>query len=493
MHPTALPGPGLAGDIGPASRAFIDWLADAKQSIWQVLPLHPVGPGFSPYASPSAFAGGPHLLSLSDLVDDGLLDRRQAAAPTHDRARVEPAQLAAWRAPRVALAARALAQDDPDAVVAFAERADWVADWALYCALTQAHGASDWRDLPPALANREPDALAGARHTHAPAITHAIAIQALFDRQWSRLRAVARDRGVTLVGDMPLFVATGGADVWRHRDHFRGQPDAGDRWRPDPVTGAPPDFYSPTGQRWGTPHHDWPAHAADGFSWWVARVRALLDRVDVLRVDHFRGLVAAWAIPAAQPDATGGAWEPGPGRALFDALEAALGPLPLIVEDLGDLSPAVHALRDALGLPGLKILQQAFDGDPHHPFLPHNFGHARWVACTGTHDTDTAVGWYAAADSATRHQLRVTARGSGDEPHWELIRLAWASVADTAVAPLQDVLGLGSDARFNTPGQPDGCWRWRATALPTPDATRQLAQLTHQTGRAPLPSPHTPD
>ena len=493
VHPTALPGPGPAGDIGPAARAFIDWLSDAGQTIWQVLPLHPVGSGFSPYASPSAFAGGAHLLSLDDLVDEGLLHRGEAAAPPHDRTRVDPDQLAAWHAPRVACAARALVHDAPSIVEELIERADWVADWALYAALTHAHGVRDWRDLPPELARRAPAALARARTDHAAAIAEAVATQALFDRQWRRLRAAAAHRGVALMGDMPLFVATGGADVWAHRDRFRGGPDPHGRWRPDPVTGAPPDFFSPTGQRWGTPHHDWPAHAAAGFAWWIARLATLLDRVDTVRIDHFRGLVAAWAIPADQPDATGGAWEPGPGRALFDALRAALGPLPLVVEDLGDLSPAVHALRDALELPGLKILQQAFDGDPYHPFLPHNFGHARWVACTGTHDTDTAVGWYTGADPLTQHHLRLAARASGDAPHWDLIRLAWASVADTAVAPLQDVLGSGSEARFNTPGQPDGCWRWRAASLPDPAATHHLASLTHQTGRATPPSPETPD
>lgn len=396
---------------------------------------------------------------------------------------MDRAALRGWHAPRVAWAADRLARWDPGAVHAFATDNPWARDAARHTALCAAHGVPDWRSLPPRLRDRDPEALADADATHGRAISADLAAQLLFERQWRGVRAAARDRGVRIVGDVPIFVGTGSADVWARRDHFRGSEGAGG-WSPDPVTGVPPDYFSPGGQRWGNPHYAWPAHASSGFAWWVDRFRRAFSLADVVRVDHFRGFAAAWEIPASASDATGGAWAPAPGDALFRAVRAALGSLPLIAEDLGEITPDVEALRDRLGLPGMKILQFAFGGDADHPFLPHTWGHTAWAAYTGTHDNDTAAGWYATAGDRARHRYRVYTGRDGSEPGWDLIRLAWSSVARLAITPMQDVLGLGSVARMNTPGVPDGNWLWRAPGLPSAAASR-LRALAAAYGRLP--------
>jgi len=486
LHPTSLPGTGPCGDLGDGALRFLDWLHAAGCGLWQVLPLHPTGGGFSPYDSTSAFAGGTHLLSLDRLVADGILHPDEARPPGPARSRVDRDALAAWHAPRVARAARRLAEADPTAVASFMDARPWCRDVARHGALCAAHGVADWRGLPAPLRDRDPDALATADHALSEDIAAAVAAELLFDGQWRAVRRAAASRGIRIVGDLPIFVGAGSADVWARRALFRG--DHGPSgWTPEPVTGVPPDYFSPMGQRWGNPHYDWPAHAAEGFRWWVSRFERAFALADVVRVDHFRGFAAAWEIPGSAPDARGGKWAPAPGDALFRAVRAELGGLPLIAEDLGDITPDVEALRDRLGLPGMKILQFAFGGDAAHTFLPHTWTHTGWAAYTGTHDNDTAAGWYADTGDRPRHRYRVYAGRDGQEPGWDLIRLAWASIARFAITPMQDVLGLGSIARMNTPGTTEGNWTWRTQDLPAAAAER-LRSLSEVYSRLPPPA-----
>jgi 4-alpha-glucanotransferase len=484
LHPTSLPGDGPCGDLGAGADRFLDWLADAGCTLWQVLPLVPPGAGFSPYDSPSATALGTHLLSLDRLVADGLLGADALADRPQSPHRVDVDALERWHAPLVRRAARRLAADDPAAVDAFAAAHPGLEEWALFDALRGAFAVEGWQDLPPALARRDPDALERARAENAGAIRASLAAQLLVHRQWARVRAAAHARGVRVVGDVPIFVSGGSADVWAWRHLFRGAEGDDGRWRPDPVTGVPPDYFSPRGQRWGNPHYAWEAHQAEGFAWWRRRIGSVFEHCDLVRVDHFRGFAAAWEVPAGAPDATHGAWAPAPGRALFQALQAELGDLPLIAEDLGIITPDVEALRDELGLPGMKVLQFAFGGTDDHAFLPHTWAHPRWVAYTGTHDTDTAIGWYRSATAREQHRYRVYCGRDGSEPGWDLVRLAWSSVAGMAIAPVQDVLGLDGAWRMNVPGLARGNWTFRAPDLPAGSAAR-LRELTGAYGRLP--------
>ncbi len=430
-------------------------MSEAGLDTWQMLPVHPVGPGQSPYASPSAFAADIRLISIETLVANGLL----APVPLPwGTAELDPAAVDAWKVPLLRTAAARVAPDAGCRAFVDAERA-WLADWTLYAALRRVHGGG-WWDWPGTSAGRR--GVARLRKEHAALIAEEEGLQYLFHLQWTHLRAAAHARGIRLVGDIPIFVSGDGCDTWAQRDLFRLDP-AG---RPDPVAGVPPDYFSPDGQRWGNPTYAWQRHADTGFAWWTARLRRELALFDAVRLDHFRGFCASWSIPAAEQDARVGKWEPGPGRPLFDALRAALGDLPLIAEDLGVITPDVGALRDGLALPGMKVLQFAYGDDATHPFLPHNLAHSRWVMYTGTHDNDTAAGWYAAADEKARHRFRVTCGRDGAAPAWSMLREAWASVAATAIAPMQDFLGLGSEARLNTPGRADGNWGWRLRELP---------------------------
>lgn len=483
LHPTALPGPHGSGDLGPAARRFADWLASAGQTLWQVLPLTPPGAGDSPYASDSAFAGNPLLIDLGALAAAGWLtdgelhaeggrgsgdEAGHASRPA--AAGVRSGDLAAGRvnfpavrrfrmsrlrraAERFFAGAERLAEQD---FVAFcAAEADWLDDYALFAALGTRH-AGDWTQWPAPLARRVPAALAAARRELAEEIDFQRFCQWCFARQWAALKAHANARGVELVGDLPIFVSAHSADVWAHPQLF----DLDVAGRPRVVAGVPPDYFSDTGQRWGNPLYVWERHAAEGYRWWIARLAASLRQFDRLRIDHFRGFAAHWEIDADAETAIDGRWQPGPGAPLFLAARAALGRLPLIAEDLGVITEDVVALRESLGLPGMRILQFAFDGRADNPYLPHNHS-ADSVVYTGTHDNDTTPGWWAGCDEATRVRVREYLASNGEAIHWDLIRTAFASVADTAIVPLQDVLGLGSEARMNTPGAAQGCWAWR--------------------------------
>ncbi len=447
LHPTSLPGPGPVGEIGPYAVAFLEWMTLAGLDTWQVLPLHPVGGGDSPYASPSAFAADPRLISVESLVVEGLI--ASSPMPWGQEA-MDPEEIVAWKVPLLrAAAARVAATAECRAWVAMQE--GWLRDWGLYSAASREHGSAwwTWGKL--------------RRQDYGTEIAIAEGLQYLFAVQWGRLREAARKRGIRIVGDLPIFVSHDACDVWANRELFLFDADG----RPDPVSGVPPDYFAPMGQRWANPMYDWPRHARGKYAWWKARVRRELDMVDAVRLDHFRGYEAAWAIPADEPDARNGKWTSGPGEALFHALaEDNGGALPFWAEDLGDITPEVDALRARFHLPGMKILQFAFGTNGTHPFLPHNYVGTDWIAYTGTHDNDTAVGWYDAADDVTRHGFRVYTGRDGSDPGYGLLREAWASVADTAIAPMQDFLRMGSEGRLNTPGVSAGNWAWRLRELP---------------------------
>jgi 4-alpha-glucanotransferase len=458
LHPTALPSPYGIGDLGAAARAFVDFLVAAGQTIWQVLPLGPTGEGASPYQSPSGHAGNPLLIDLEDLVAEGWLSRRDLA-PLRDlpRDRVDFARLGPLKSALLEQAAAAFLRagaDRRDEFARFREHTShWLDAYAEFMAQKDAHeGASwtDWGGAPPA---RERVRLHQA-------------VQFQFFRQWSALKEYARERGVRFIGDVPLYVAHDSVDVWRHRHLFDLRAGGGPRL----VGGVPPDYFSASGQLWGNPLYRWDVMQLDGYAWFVERMRWTLGMVDVVRIDHFRGLESYYEIPGEAADARQGRWVPGPADRVLIALREGLGGLPFIAEDLGIITAEVHALRDRFSLAGMRVLQFAFGNpDGGDPFKPHNFV-PNAVAYTGTHDNDTTLGWFrgpggvdtdAAQARAERERALRYLHSDGREIHWDFIRAVESSVARTAVVPLQDVLGLGSEARFNRPSSPTGNWTWR--------------------------------
>ncbi len=485
-HLTCLPSPFGIGDLGDAAYRFVDFLCSAGQSVWQVLPLGPTGYGDSPYQPFSAFAGNPLLIDLRQLVEDGLLTERDLALPdpfADDR--VHYGEVIAFKQMVLRHAYQRLpgapqALQDEFAAFCEAER-DWLADYALFMALKQRHAWASWFEWPREIALRAPEAMARWRDELSDEIAYHSLLQFLFERQWQRLHVYAQSNGIQIIGDLPIFVGHDSADVWGHQELF--QLDA--QGQPTVVAGVPPDYFSPTGQRWGNPLYRWERMAEDGYGWWLARLRRVLSLVDEVRIDHFRGFVAYWEVPAAEPTAIHGRWVPGPGRAFFDAVRAALGDLPIIAEDLGLITQDVTALRQELGLPGMTVLQFAFGGPATNPHLP--FNHERnSVVYTGTHDNDTSVGWYAGLGEREAHRARVYTGTDGSDMHWHLIRLAMTSVSDLAIYPLQDVLGLDSGARMNFPGRAQNNWTWRYTpdAL-DPALAAALSELARVTGRHP--------
>jgi 4-alpha-glucanotransferase len=496
LHPTSLPGPYGLGDLGPAAYRFLDFLTRARQRIWQVLPLGPTGYGDSPYQCFSAFAGNPLLIDLDALAASGLLtDADLAPARALPAGPIDYGAVITHRRP---LWLRALERFDQGAHRvsrnAFAtfqvDQAEWLDDFALFMAVKDAHDQVAWTQWDPAIAQREPDALARWRARHAREIRAHQFAQYLFFSQWRALRDAARAAGVALMGDIPIFVAHDSADVWANRRLFQLNDDG----TPAVVAGVPPDYFSATGQLWGNPHYRWDAIAEEGYAWWIARVRAALAVVDMVRLDHFRGFDAAWEIPGNAETAANGQWVPGPGAALFEAMQRAIGRLPFVAENLGVITPAVETLREQFDFPGMAILQFAFGTDPQAPdFMPHNYPRNR-VAYTGTHDNDTTTGWWT---SGTGHSTRSSADliaereltchyldTDGVEIHWDFIRAVLGSVADTAIVPMQDVLGLGHDARMNQPATSSGNWRWRMDAGAATDSiARRLGTLAEVYGR----------
>jgi 4-alpha-glucanotransferase len=485
LHPTSLPGPHGSGDLGPEAYHFVDWLVAGGQTLWQILPLAGIGPGNSPYMSNSAFAGNVLLIELAELQREGWLDA-QALAPVAGLAddAVDFSVMYPYRMERLATAAACFAADGTPAqradFAAFcAEHSNWLHDYALFMALCEHLGWRDWCEWSPGLARRDPQALADARAAHAERMHFWQFCQWRFYRQWMKLKAYANGKGVQIIGDTPIFIAYLSAEVWANQHLF----ELDEQGRATVVAGVPPDFFSATGQRWGNPLYRWSEHAKDGYAWWVERVRRSFELVDIVRIDHFRGFAGYWEIPASEPTAVKGEWKAGPGAALFQAIHQALGSMPIIAEDLGLITPDVETLRKQFGLPGMRILQFAFAGDASDRFLPHNH-EPDTVVYTGTHDNDTAAGWWATASDHERHYARGYLNTDGHDMAWALIRAAMASVADTAVHPMQDVLALPTEARMNFPGQESGWWRWRFQwAQVQPWHAGRLAELGRLYGR----------
>lgn len=486
LHPTSLPGDGT-GDLGAHAWRFVDWLAAAGQTLWQVLPLVAVGEGGSPYNGLSAFAGNTLLLSADLVVEDALLDEDEARPPAgFAPARADFAGTAAWKDGLLRRAHAAFhAAASPGLRAGFAEyverEAAWLGDWCLFRALRDENGGRAWTAWPEPLRRRDPYALQAARDRLSGEVERHALGQFLFDRQWGELRRYANGRGIYLVGDVPIFVAHDSADVWANQEIF----ELDEAGSPTVVSGVPPDYFSETGQRWGNPLYRWDVLEANGYRWWVDRFRRTLEMVDVARIDHFRGFESYWEVPGDEETALNGRWMTGPGARLFDAVRRELGPLPLIAEDLGIITPEVERLRDELGFPGMRVLQFAFGGDDaENPHRPENYTAAS-VAYTGTHDNNTALGWYRDEASAeAKAELAELTGPATDDMGWEMIRVVLESEADLAVIPLQDVLGLESEARMNTPGSVDGNWLWRfRDGDLTPAHAARLRDLTAKTGR----------
>ena len=490
LHPTSLPGPHGSGDLGPAAYHFVDWLVAAGQTRWQVLPLGGAGPGNSPYMSPSAFAGNELLIDLTQLRDAGwLADGEIVPEPGFAELRVDFSQVPRFRMSRLRLAAARfftdLRHDARQHFASFcAEASDWLDDYALFMAVQRKHDGT-WQQWPAALAQRQEKELQAARKALADECNFWRFCQWCFRRQWASLKAYANQNGVLLIGDMPIFVAPHSADVWAHQDLF----DLDSCGQARVVAGVPPDYFSATGQLWGNPLYRWATHRQQGYRWWIERMRGTLALCDIVRIDHFRGFESYWEIPADARTAVAGCWQPGPGSALFTALRDALSPtggkLPIIAEDLGIITPQVSALRGAVGLPGMRVLQFAFDGHADNPYLPHNY-EADTVAYTGTHDNDTSWGWWRSLPADERDQVRRYLGISGEFSEWDLIRAASSSVAALAIIPMQDILGLGSESRMNQPGLAQGSWEWRFSwHQVAPWHADRLAELTGLYGRLP--------
>ncbi|HET7056282.1 MAG TPA: 4-alpha-glucanotransferase [Thermomicrobiales bacterium] len=490
LHPTSLPGPDGIGDLGDGAYRFVDWLALAKQRYWQVMPLVPTGFGDSPYAAPSAFAGNPLLISLDILIGDGLLDPHafRNTPFTEGVVNFSGARTQKERALRAAFG-RFTERDGNGLTQEFKAfrkaEASWLDDFCLFTALKAEQGGAAWSSWPDDVRRRTPEAMKAAKDRLASEIRYHAFCQWLFRRQWVALRIYANERGIRIIGDIPIFVAFDSADVWANPSQFRLNEDL----NPVVVAGVPPDYFSRDGQRWGNPIYDWSAMAADGYAWWVKRFRALLALVDVVRIDHFRGFAANWSVPADAPTAAEGRWERGPGRALFDAVFAQLGEVPIIVEDLGLITPDVVELRKEIGLPGMAVLQFAFDGNPHNAYLPHE-GERNSVLYTGTHDNQTTIGWFASVPENVRTEVLAYLGRDGSDIAWDFIRTALNSQSMLAVIPLQDVLRRGDEARMNTPGRPEGNWTWRMRWTDLDSGLAEgLGLLTYLSGRA---TPDTP-
>lgn len=475
LHPTSLPGSAGNGDLGPDAYRFVDFIAGCGVGLWQTLPLGPTHEDQSPYQCLSVHAGSTRLISLQGLVDAGWLDD----------ANIDPQQdIDGQRKARLVAAYNGFlsnaGDDERAALSAFtAQHSYWLDDFALYQALRADFSNRAWYDWPPELRNHEAQALAEAQVRLAGALQQVQFEQFLFFRQWLALRHYANERGVLLFGDIPIFVAYDSADVWANRDLFA----LDEQGRLRVVAGVPPDYFSATGQRWGNPHYDWQVMAADGYRWWLDRIRSQLELFDLMRIDHFRGFEAYWEIDAAADTAVDGRWVAGPGAAFFEALKQAFGDLPLVAEDLGVITPEVTALRRQFGLPGMKILQFAFDGSADNPYLPHN-NEPLSVVYTGTHDNNTTVGWYRELSDQQRAYLHQYFSDQDPMP-WPLVRAALASVSDLAIVPMQDLLALDGSQRMNTPGVAGGNWQWRFTwEQVLPEYAERLGEWIRLYGRA---------
>ncbi len=462
LHPTSLPGPDGIGDLGPEAYHWIDFLNQCGCHLWQILPLGPTGYGDSPYQCFSAFAGNPYLISPLLLLEQQLLQPSDLSdRPLFPDRFVDFGPVINWK---VTVLDRAFERftSEKNTVIkkeyqAFCENEkDWLLDFALFMAIKETQGGVSWDHWPEDLRKRNEAAIARFAKTNKDSIEKQKFRQFLFFSQWQKVHDYAHSKNIQIIGDIPIFVAYDSADAWSHPELFYLDQDG----KPTCVAGVPPDYFSPTGQLWGNPLYRWDIHKTQGYAWWIDRLRATLKVVDIIRLDHFRGFYNYWEIPYGSPTAVTGKWKKGPGKTVFEAVEKELHTLPIIAEDLGEMDPGVYALRDALNLPGMKIVQFAFQTDSNDPFLPHNYP-SNCVVYTGTHDNDTSLGWYRSAPEVERDFCRRYFARSGEDISWDLIRGACSSVAMFAIAPLQDLMSLGTEARMNYPGKPAGNWGWR--------------------------------
>ncbi len=494
LHVSSLPSYGGIGDLGPAAYEFLAFLAAAKQHVWQVLPIGPTGYGNSPYASSSAFAGNPYLISLEFLSDWGWIGAERIAGLAGCTSNVDFDEVEQRKLPLLLEAAGNFIDRGPHEPALQAQwkqfqdfcraQSAWLTDYALYSEIRRHYKTGAWTEWPAPLRRRQPRALAEVAAKHGRALAQEQVLQFAFSLQWNHLREVAARSAIRILGDVAIFVNMDSSDVWVHPELF----ELDDRLQPIRIAGVPPDYFSSTGQRWGNPLYRWDVLAEQGFAWWIDRIRRACQLYDIARLDHFRGFEAYWAIPAEEETAVNGEWIKAPGLELFRALEAALGPLPLVAEDLGLITPEVDALRLELGLPGMKVLQFGFSNKGAHTHLPHRFTPST-VAYTGTHDNDTTQGWWQTAGKAERAAVKVYAGeipivNGVASPVWPLIRVLQSSVAETIVIPAQDLLELGSESRMNTPAVPSGNWSWRAPQdCWTPGLAARLAALAEVTDR----------
>jgi len=489
LHVTSLPGPHGIGDFGPDAYRFVDWLVRAGQSLWQWLPTNPIGPGDSPYQSVSAFAGSPLMVALEPLIAAGWLSPVQAPGTTFDPQRVNFSRVVPWRLAQLRAAHAGFERKhDAAELQAFAawqvQESTWLHDYALFMALETEHGGQPWWTWALPLRNRDAAALRAARERLAPEYRFWTFVQWCFDTQIAALKQYANRNGVAIMGDLPIFIAHHSADCWSRPDLYELDANC----QPTFVAGCPPDAMAPSGQRWGNPLYRWDRMADEDYAWWSSRLRRALTHADVFRIDHFRGFAGYYKIPASCPTAEEGKWVPGPGQALFEAIGRALGKLPIVAEDLGLITQDVIALRDNCGFPGMKILQFAFGSDGSDAFLPHNW-ERNFVAYTGTHDNDTVCGWWHSAPEPERAYAGAYLPASQADVHWAMIRACCNSVANIAVFPLQDVLGLDGSHRMNTPGTVGPAnWTWRfAWDWLDAESTRVLGVIARASGRSGAP------
>jgi 4-alpha-glucanotransferase len=483
LHLTSLPGQFGIGDLGSSAHRWLEFLAGAGCSLWQILPLGPTGYGDSPYQCFSSFAGNPLLISIQNLIDESLLDADEIHIPSWKDDTVDYGSVYPWKG---ALLDQAYHRFNAHAHHLSSEfdsfrkkQAFWLEDFTLFMALKEQHAGASWLNWEVEYRDRQPGTITKALHQLAPRCDSFAFQQFLFFRQWNALHKKAKSLGIQIIGDLPIYVALDSCDVWSNRSLFY----LDQQGNPSVVAGVPPDYFSPTGQLWGNPLYIWKSHKAQDFEWWQQRIASLLDVVDIVRLDHFRGFAGYWEIPGKAPTAEKGRWVSASGKHLLETLQKRLGNLPLIAEDLGVITPDVVALREAFSFPGMKILQFAFSGNPQNPFLPHTYTQ-NCVVYTGTHDNDTTLGWYQRVEQTERDFALKYLSSDGREIAWDLIRAAWASVAVFAIAPLQDFLSLDNQARMNYPGRLGGNWSWRVDedTLST-DLQKRISEINFIFGR----------
>ena len=462
LHPTSLPGSYGIGDLGPEARSWVDFMAETGTGLWQVLPLGPTGFGDSPYQSFSTFAGNPNLISPELLLEQGIIHQNDlVGAPQFPSDYVDFGTAIWWK---YDLLNRAFAQFDQKPPKGLLDEFNgyilkyqsWLLDYGLFMAIKESQGNVPWVDWPPKLRDRNKEAIEQFQQTNSFAVKKQFFFQFLFSKQWTAVKQYANQRGIKIIGDIPIFIAHDSADAWVHRellylDQFG---------KPTVVAGVPPDYFSETGQLWGNPLYNWEVHTQDGYKWWLGRLDSILKMVDIVRLDHFRGFAGYWEIPADEKTAENGRWAPGPGEDFFHAMKNKFGELPVFAEDLGEITPDVIQLRDQFRLPGMKVLVFAFDSGEEDEFLPHHYLE-NCVVYTGTHDNDTAVGWFNRIEEGERSFAQRYLKTSGEDIAWDLIKAAWSSKAVYAITPMQDILGLDNTARMNYPGNPQGNWGWR--------------------------------